>query len=280
MQKIERKVALVTGATRGIGKGIAIALAKAGAIVYFTGRTEVEFQGAVNLGGCISATEKEIRDNNGIGYGIKCDHTDDKQTNAVLESIIAEQGKIDILVNNVWGGYEYFNDGTPFWEENGFWTAPLSRFDKAFTSGVRAHYVTSYYTIPHMINNKTGLIVNISFWSAERNDMGVSYGMAKSATNKLTETMAYELNEHNISVVTIYPGLVRTESVLKASEYFDLSNSESPEFIGMAIAALASDNNILKKSGLKMTASQIAIDYGYTDIDGKQPRPLDVNNCK
>jgi NAD(P)-dependent dehydrogenase (short-subunit alcohol dehydrogenase family) len=110
--------------------------------------------------------------------------------------------------------------------------------------------------------------------------MGVSYGMAKSATNKLTETMAYELKDKNISVVTIYPGLVRTESVLKASEYFDLSNSESPEFIGMAIAALASDMNILEKSGSKMTAAQIAIDYGYTDIDGKQPVPLNVNTCQ
>ncbi|MHA6530003.1 SDR family NAD(P)-dependent oxidoreductase [Paenibacillus sp. BAC0078] len=280
MQKINGKVVLVTGATRGIGKGIVIALAKAGAIVYFTGRTEFEYQGAVNLGGCISSTEKEIRDNNGIGYGIKCDHTDDEQTKAVIERIIAEQGKIDILVNNVWGGYEYYNDGTPFWTENGFWTAPLSRFDKMFTSGVRAHFVTSCYSIPHMIKNKTGLIVNISFWAAERNDMGVSYGMAKSATNKLTETMAYELKENNISVVTIYPGLVRTESVLKASEYFNLSNSESPEFIGMAIVALASDKNILNKSGSKMTAAQIAIDYGYTDIDGKQPVSLDQSNCK
>lgn len=104
--------------------------------------------------------------------------------------------------------------------------------------------------------------------------------MAKSATNKLTETMAYELKENHISVVTIYPGLVRTESVLKASDYFDLSNSESPEFIGMAVAALASDHNIMEKSGSKMTAAQVAIDYGYTDIDGKQPVPLNSENCK
>jgi Dehydrogenases with different specificities (related to short-chain alcohol dehydrogenases) len=149
-----------------------------------------------------------------------------------------------------------------------------------FDSGVRAHYVTTLFTVPKMISQSSGLIINLSFWSAERNDMGVAYGMAKSATNKMTEAMAYELKEYGISVVTIYPGLVRTESVMKASEFFDLSNSESTEFIGLAIAALASDLNILDKSGTKQTAAQIAIDYEYKDIDGRQPTPLDISSCK
>lgn len=274
------KVVLITGGTRGIGKGIAISLAREGAIVYFTGRTEIEFHGAVNLSGSIQATEKEIKQVGGKGYGIICDHEDDAQTKMVIDRIVSEQGKIDVLVNNVWGGYEFYNDGTEFWKEKGFWTAPISRFDKMFDSGVRAHYVTTILTVPQMIRQSCGLIINLSFWSAERNDMGVAYGMAKLATNKMTETMAYELKEYGISVLTIYPGLVRTESVMKASQFFDLSNSESTEFIGFAVAALASDTNILDKSGTKQTAAQIAIDYGYKDVDGKQPIPLDISTCK
>lgn len=280
MFDLSGKVILVTGATRGIGKGIAISLAKAGAIVYFTGRTEKEFQGAVNLGGSIQITEQDIKQAGGIGYGIKCDHEDDTQTKMVIDTIISEQGKIDVLVNNVWGGYEYYNDGTEFWNEKGFWTAPLNRFDKMFESGMRAHYVTSCYIIPAMIAQCCGLIINLSFWSAERNDMGVAYGIAKAATNKMTETMAHELKGYGISVITIYPELVRTESVMKAAEFFDLSNSESTEFIGLAVAALATDPNIIEKSGTRQLAAQIALEYGYTDIDGKQPTPLNILNCQ
>ncbi|QVK17093.1 SDR family NAD(P)-dependent oxidoreductase [Mycoplasmatota bacterium] len=280
MFDLSGKVVLITGATRGIGKGIAISLAKAGAIVYFTGRTEKEFQGAVKLSGSIQATENEIKQVGGTGYGIKCDHEYDTQTKMVIDRIISEQGKIDVLVNNVWGGYEYYNNGTEFWNEKGFWSAPLSRFDKMFKSGVRAHYVTTCYTIPEMISQGSGLIINLSYWSAERNDMGVAYGMAKAATNKMTETMAHELKENGISVITIYPGLVRTESVMKSAEFFDLSNSESTEFIGLAVAALATDLNVMEKSGTKQIAAQIALDYGYTDIDGKQPIPLNISNCQ
>lgn len=279
MFDLNGKVALVTGGTRGIGKGIVLSLAKAGAIVYFTGRTEVEFKGAVHLSGSLQSTEQEVNQYGGIAYGIKCDHEDDEQTKMVIDQIIKEQGKIDLLVNNVWGGYEYFNNGTEFWKEKEFWTAPFSRFDKMFNAGVRAHYVTSCYTIPHMIKEKVGLIINISFWSAERDDMGVAYGMAKSATNKLSKTMAHELKDYGISVLTLYPGLVRTESVLKSADYFDLSNSESPEFVGLAVAALATDMNIMQTSGTTQIAAQVGIDYGFKDSDGKQPIPLNINNC-
>ncbi len=280
MFELHNKVVLVTGATRGIGKGIAIALSKKGAIIYFTGRTEIEYQGAVPLSGCLQATEDEIKRVGGIGYGIRCDHEDDKQTKMVIDRIISEQGKIDILVNNVWGGYEHFSDGTEFWKETGFWSMPISRFDKSINSGIRAHYVTSLFTVPHMIRQNSGLIFNLSFWAAERNDMGVAYGIAKSASKKMTETMAYELKEYGIGVLTIYPGLVRTESVMNSAEFLDLTNSESTEFVGLAIAALASDHNVMEKSGTKQIAAQVALDYGFTDIDGTQPIPLNEFDCK
>lgn len=250
------------------------------AIVYFTGRTEIEHQGVVKLDGSISKTEQEIALRGGIGYGIRCDHTDDSQTKLVIKRMLSEQGKIDILVNNVWGGYEYFNDGTEFWNEKGFWTAPISRFDRMFESGVRAHYVTTCETIPIMIPQGNGLIINLSYWAAQKDNKGVAYGMAKSATNKMTETMAYELREYNISVITIYPGLVRTELVNKASEFFDLTNSESTEFIGLAIIALATNPDVMKKSGTIQIAAQVALDYGYKDIDGKQPMPQNISNCQ
>lgn len=274
MFDLKDSVALVTGATRGLGKGIALALSKAGAIVYFTGRTEEEFKGAVPLEGSLSGTENLIRQAGGIGYGLKCDHTKDDETKGVIDKIISEHGKIDILVNNVWGGYEYYSDGTEFWNEKGFWTAPMDRFDKMFDSGVRAHYATSLFTVPYMVNARKGLIINLSFWAAEQNDKGVAYCMAKAATNKMTEAMAFELKEHNISVITIYPGLVRTESVMRSKDFFDLTNSESPEFIGRAIAALAADKDVMRKSGTIQVAAQVALDYGFTDIDGKQPIPL------
>jgi NAD(P)-dependent dehydrogenase (short-subunit alcohol dehydrogenase family) len=279
MFNLKDQIVLVTGGTRGIGKGIVLALSKLGAIVYFTGRTEKEQEGAVLLAGSISSTEQEVKEAGGTAIGMKCDHTVDEQVKEVVDTIIQRHGKIDILVNNVWGGYEYYNDGTEFWKEREFWTVPLSRWDKMFQAGVRAYYVASSYVAPVMAEKKKGLIINLSFWSAQRNDRGVAYGVSKAATNKMTETMAYELQPYNVSTITIYPGLVRTESVMKAAEYFDLSNSESPEFIGMAIAALASDEEVIKKSGTIQIAAKVALEYGFTDIDGKQPVPLTVETC-
>lgn len=274
MKNLNGKVVLVTGATRGIGKGIVIALAKAGAIVYFTGRTEKEYEGAVKLPGSLSETEKEAEKNGGIAIGVKCDHTNDSDVKNVFDRINLKHGQIDILVNNVWGGYEHFNNGTEFWKEQEFWTVPISRWDSMFDAGVRAHYVASSLAAPIMVKQNSGLIVNISYWASQRNDRGVAYGTAKAATDKLTATMAYEFKKYNVTVISLYPGLVRTESVLKEEEHFDLSNSESPEFVGRAISALALDSNVIAKTGKICIAAQLAAEYNFTDIDGKQPAPL------
>ncbi len=270
------KVALVTGASRGVGRGIAQGLGEAGATVYVTGRTVVDGEAAVTLPGTIHQTAEEVTRLGGIGISARCDHSSDEEVERLFERIAAEQGRLDILVNNVWGGYEFFYDGTEFWKEKGFWTMPLSRWDKSFHAGVRAHYVAAALAAPMMIAQRSGLIVNISFFAAQRDDRGVIYGVAKAADDRMAACMAHELCEHQVAVVSLYPGLVRTEGVMKAAEHFDLSNSESPQFIGRAVAALASDPQVLEKSGQVLVAAALAQAYGFTDIDGKQPRPLTV----
>lgn len=273
---LQGKVALVTGASRGVGKGIALGLGEAGATVYITGRTVEAGQAAVTLPGTIDQTAQEVTDLGGLGLAVQCDHRDDEAVRALFQQIQREQGRLDILVNNVWGGYEHFSDGTEHWLEKGFWTVPLDRWDKSFQAGVRAHYVASVLAAPLMIAQQAGLIVNISFFAAQRVDRGVSYSVAKLADDHMAACMAYELREHNVAVVALYPGLVRTEGVMAAAQWFDLSNSESPQFLGRAVAALASDPNLMQKSGQVLVAAQVALDYGFTDIDGKQPRPITV----
>src|SRR5262245_8434698 len=276
MPNLQGKVALVTGASRGVGKGVALGLGEAGAAVYITGRTIEEGQAVGGMPGSLHQTAAEVDQLGGKGIAVGCDHLDDAQVRALVERIGREQGRLDILVNNVWGGYEHFYDGTEFWLERGFWTAPIGRWDKMFQVGVRAHYVASVLAAPLMIERKSGLIVNISFFAAQRDDRGVAYGTAKAADDQMARCMAHELREHNVAAVSLYPGLVRTESVLRAAEYFDMSNSESPQFIGRAVAALAADPEIMRKSGQVLVAAQVALDYGFADIDGKQPRPITV----
>jgi dehydrogenase/reductase SDR family protein 1 len=276
MKPLVGKVALVTGASRGVGKGVALGLGEAGATVYVTGRTVEEGKAAVALPGTIHQTADEVTGLGGRGIAVRCDHRNDSEVKSVIRRIRAEQDRLDILVNNVWGGYEHFNDGTEFWKEKGFWTVPIPRWDAMFQAGVRAHYVASVLAAPVMIERKGGLIVTISFFAAQRNDKGVAYGVAKAASDRMTACMAHELREHNVAAVSLYPGLVRTEAVLKAAEYWDLSNSESPQFIGRAVAALASDPGIMEKSGKTLVAAALALEYGFSDVDGKRPRPLTV----
>jgi NAD(P)-dependent dehydrogenase (short-subunit alcohol dehydrogenase family) len=278
MPSLTGKIALVTGASRGVGRGVALGLGEAGATVYVTGRTVEEGRAAVDLPGTIHQTAQEVDQQGGKGIAIQCDHRNDDEVKAVFERIRLDHGRLDVLVNNVWGGYEHFNDGTEFWTEKGFWTTPLSRWGNAFRAGVRAHYVASHFAAPFMIAQGSGLIVNISFFAAQMDNAGVVYGVAKAACDRMAATMAHDLREHNVAAVSLYPGLVRTESVLKAGDFFDLSNSESPQFIGRAVAALASDPAMMEKSGQVLVAAALALEYGFTDIDDKQPRPLTLKD--
>ncbi|MFN0120082.1 MAG: SDR family NAD(P)-dependent oxidoreductase [Blastocatellia bacterium] len=218
------KTALVTGASRGVGKGVAETLISAGATVYLTGRTTAQREYAT-----------------GRVHAITCDHRDDTQTRVVFDRITTEQGRLDILVNAVWGGYENMRENGEFTWPLPFWQQPTRRWDAMFTAGVRAHYVASQLAAPMMIAQSGGLIVNLSFWAAQKYLGNVAYGVSKAATDRMTADMAHELRTHNVAVVSLYPGLVRTELVMEAAAWLDLSNSASPQFTGRAVAALATD---------------------------------------
>jgi dehydrogenase/reductase SDR family member 1 len=251
------RVAIVTGASRGVGKGIAIELCDAHFTVYITGRS-------VN----------EMAYLTGRGTAIPCDHRDDQQVERAFRRVIEEQGRIDVLVNNAWGGYENMIEEGEYTWQRPFWQQPLWRWDAMFQTGVRAAYVASRLAAPMMLTQSNGLIVNLSYWAAQKHSANVSYGVAKAATDKLTADLAHELQEHNVAVVSLYPGLVRTEKVMAAAQWLDLSNSESPRFIGRAVVALANDANIMGKSGKVLVAAALAQEYGFTDVDGNMPRPL------
>lgn len=206
--------------------------------------------------------------------GIRCDHRLDEEVTAAFKRIAREAEGIDILVNNVWGGYEHMVEDGAFTWAKPFWEQPLWRWDAMFSAGVRAHYHASQLAAQSMVARKRGLIVNISFWAAQKHIANVAYGVSKAATDKMTADMAIELKPHGVTAVSLYPGLVRTEKVMEAAGWLDLSNSESPEFIGRAVAALAADPNVMRHTGRVLVAANIAEEYGFTDVDGKAPRAL------
>jgi dehydrogenase/reductase SDR family protein 1 len=254
---LDEKVAVVTGGTKGVGRGVARELALRGARVFVTGR---------------SAPDNQSLDDRLIS--IRCDHRHDEQVEAAFRRILVEAGGIHILVNNVWGGYERMVDNGEFTWGKPFWEQPLWRWDSMFAAGVRAHYHASQLAAPSMIAQQWGFIVNISTWAAQKHIANVAYGASKAATDKLTADMAFELLPFGVAVVSLYPGLVRTEKVMEAAQWLDLSNSESPEFIGRAVAALATDPQLLRHTGKVLVAAALAGQYGFTDIDGRTPRPL------
>jgi NAD(P)-dependent dehydrogenase (short-subunit alcohol dehydrogenase family) len=257
MARLEGRIAVVTGGTAGVGRGIANELEHGGARVFVTGRS-------IHPG---------ARDDSQI-IGIRCDHREDAQVAAAFERVTQEAGAIDILVNNVWGGYErMMEDGVFTWSKP-FWEQPLWRWDAMFDAGVRAHYYASQLAARSMIAHRRGLIVNISFWAAQKHIGNVAYGVSKAATDKMTADMATELRPHGVTVVSLYPGLVRTEKVMQAAAWLDLSNSESPEFMGRAVAAIAGDPDMMRHTGAVRVAAALAIEYGFNDIDDKSPRPL------
>ena len=274
-------VVLVTGATRGIGKGVAIAFGELGATVYITGRTLEASDGR----GSLSATRVEVEAAGGICIPIQVDHSQDDQVQQLLDTINTQQnGQLDVLINNVFAGVQPLGDtfGIPFWE------ADLSLWDMCHTVGLRSHYVVSHYAAKLMVPRKKGLICSISSWGGMVPLFAIAYGAGKSACDRMASDMAIELAPHHITSVPIWPGIVGTEQIkalVKDSQDYpeqdsigsvmrDEYNWESPLFVGRAIARLALDSNHFKKSGKLQIVAELAKKYGVADENGKRPVSL------
>lgn len=266
MQSLDGQVAVVTGGTFGVGRGVAAALASQGARVFVTGRSVTP------------AIDDPLRDEEPRITRLHCDHTRDEEVEAAFDRIAQEASGIDVLVNSVWGGYENMVEDGEFTWMKPFWEQPLWRWDAMFSAGVRAHYHASQLAARSMVARRRGVIVNISFWAAQKHIANVAYGVSKAATDKMTADMAVELQPHGVAVVSLYPGMVRTEKIMAAAAVLDLSNSESPEFIGRAVAALAGDVGVMRHTGTVRVAAALAQEYGFSDIDGTSPRPLTLSD--
>jgi NAD(P)-dependent dehydrogenase (short-subunit alcohol dehydrogenase family) len=268
-------VALVTGATRGAGRAIALVLGEAGATVYVTGRSTAAATPTEGLPGTVEDAAEAVTARGGRGIGLRVDHTRDDQVQALLERIQAEHGRLDLLVNNVWGGYERYGEASfvaPFWEQ------PLWRWEAMFRTGVRAHLAASRFAAPLMLARGSGLIVSTVAWAHDAYLGNVMYDSAKAAIIRMIFGMARELRPHGVSAVALAPGFMRTERVLAAhaASPFDLSGTESPEYVGRAVAALAADPGVASRSGQLLTAGDLAREYGFTDVDGRQPPPFEL----
>jgi NAD(P)-dependent dehydrogenase (short-subunit alcohol dehydrogenase family) len=268
-------VALVTGASRGVGRGIAIGLGEAGATVYVTGRS-AEGAPTLDLGGTVEHTATSVDDAGGHGVPVRCDHRDDAAVAELFARIQQDQGRLDVLVNSVWAGYEVLHAGGHAEWVRPFWDQTTALWDPMFLSGVRAHYISAVLAARIMAPRRRGLIVNVSHVTADGLTVGdnVAYSLAKCTDNRMMLDMSKQLRPHGVTAIALYPGLVRTEGIMRWRDYMDLSNSESPVFAGRAVAALAADPDVLAQTGRVLRAADLARDYGFTDVDGHIPEPL------
>jgi NAD(P)-dependent dehydrogenase (short-subunit alcohol dehydrogenase family) len=295
MQTLSGKVALVTGASRGAGRAIALVLGEAGATVYVTGRTVRGAAAVDGLPGTIDDAAEEVTARGGRGIAVRCDHTVDAEVEALVERVKAESGHLDLLVNNVWGGYEGRMMGIPM---GPFWEQPREQWESMFVAGLRAQLVTSQLAARLMIGEgskapspqpspigrwgvaskeegemRGGLIVCTVAWAYDEYLRNLYYDVSKAAVVRMVRGMAHDLKPHGVAAVAVAPGFMRTERILAvhAAHPFDLSWTESPEYLGRCVRALAEDADVMRRSGHVFTAGDLAREYGFTDVDGKQP---------
>jgi NAD(P)-dependent dehydrogenase (short-subunit alcohol dehydrogenase family) len=292
MSKLTSTVAVVTGASRGAGRGIALELGAAGATVYVTGRSTrgaaapgysqlLALSKLPDLPGSIDETAEEVTRMGGRGIAVRCDHTDEQDVAALFQRVAREQGRLDLLVNNAWGGHETF-DGVfqaPFWER------PMAHWESMFDHGVRNHLLASRLAAPTFIAQGRGLIVTTTFWDRDRYMAGnLFYDLAKATMTRLAFGMAQELRPHGVGSVAVSPGWMRTEFVL-AGHHTDeahwherpaLARTESPRYLGRAVVALAGDLGVMARSGQVLRVGDLAREYGFTDTDGRQVPPFEL----
>jgi NAD(P)-dependent dehydrogenase (short-subunit alcohol dehydrogenase family) len=266
---LDGRVAVVTGASRGIGKGCALELGAAGATVYVTARSVSEDDHP--LPGTIGATADEVTAAGGTAVAVALDHRDDDAVEALFRRVLDEHGRLDVLVNNAFIVTNELTSGKPFWE------VPISNWDDMIDIGTRSAYVASVFAARPMVDAGAGLIVNVSSSGAEEYAWQVAYGVGKCALDRITVDAAHELAPYGVSVVSVWPGFVRTERIdlgVAAGllpESLDLSTSESPCFVGRAVVALAADPAVARWTGRAVPARDLADEYGFTDVDGRLP---------
>jgi NAD(P)-dependent dehydrogenase (short-subunit alcohol dehydrogenase family) len=278
---LEGKVALVAGATRGGGRGIAVALGEAGATVYCTGRTTREHRSEIDRPETIEETAELVTEAGGEGIPVAVDHLDPNQVAALVGRIDSDHGRLDVLVNDIWGAEHLFRFNTPVWEhdlENGLRLLRLA---------IDTHLITSHHALPLLIRNPGGLVVEVTdgtaAYNADHYRVNAFYDIAKTSVIRFAWGQAQELKEHGCTALAITPGWMRSELMLEhhgvsESNWRDATErtphfciSESPRFVGRAVAALAGDPEVSRWNGESLSSGQLAQVYGFTDVDGTRP---------
>jgi NAD(P)-dependent dehydrogenase (short-subunit alcohol dehydrogenase family) len=277
MGRLDGRVAVVTGATRGGGRGIALALGAEGAVVYVTGRSSRGRPTVTDTPRAVEDVADEVSARGGTGIAVRCDHTNDADVQALFETVRSGHGRVDVLVCNAWGGYMPYDEELA-WFARPFWEQSMARWDGMFTAGLRSHLATCLFGLPIMLAQEgAGLIVLTTFTMGRRYLGHLFYDVAKNSVCRMAAGLAEELRDTDLAVVALAPGWMLCERMTGLSDA-ERAQTESVEYVGRAVAALAADPAVGRRSGRTLTAGGLAREYGFTDTDGRQPiaYPIDV----
>jgi NAD(P)-dependent dehydrogenase (short-subunit alcohol dehydrogenase family) len=271
------RVAVVAGATRGAGRGIAIALGRCGATVYATGRSTAAGRSELGRGETIEETAALVDEAGGRGIAVRCDHTDIAQVDALRDRLESETGRLDVLVNDIWGGDSLVQWGTPFWEHD------LAAGLKAWRNAVETHVITSHRLAPLLVATGSSLVIEVTDGDSDRYRGSLFYDLAKASAMRLAIAQAAELAPHGGTAVSLTPGFLRSEAML---DHFGVTEatwrdaiaqdphfalSETPSYVGRAAAALACDAGVARWNGRSLSSWALAREYGFRDDDGSRP---------